>query len=290
MKTSILVIGGAGFVGSNLCLKLSLDTSNKVYSLDNYFTGTKENHVDNVKYIQGSSCDIFKLIDFKVDILFHLGEYSRVEESFNDIKLVYEYNKKGTYNVLEFVKEKKCKLIYSGSSTKFGDKGKNITESPYAWSKSSNVDLIKNYHKWFKIDYAITYFYNVYGRYEIESGKYATLIGIYKYCMKQNLPLKIVKPGFQKRYFTHIDDIVEGLIIVAKKGFGDKYGIGSNDCYSVEEIAQLFGGKIVYIPERKGNRMDTDLVTDKSRQLGWKPRKKIKDYITSLKLNNWIDV
>jgi len=290
MKKNILVIGGAGFIGSNLCKKLSKNTTYTVHSLDNYFSGSIKNHQNNINYIRGSSLDIFELIKFKVDILFHLGEYSRVEESFNDIEYINEFNKIGTLKVLEFTRKNNCKLIYAGSSTKFGDGGKNIFESPYAWSKSSNVDMINNYNKWYNINYAITYFYNVYGINEIETGKYATLIGIFKNNMKNNKSLKIVKPGTQKRNFTHVDDIVSGLIKVSKNGFGDFYGIGSADKYSIIEIANLFGGKIEFISERKGNRMDADLISEKTIKLGWKPRMNIEDYINSLKLNGWKDV
>ena len=160
MKQKILVTGGSGFVGSHLCERLSKNSNCDVYSLDNYFTGTENNHVNNVVYIKGSTIDIDQLINFKPDLIYHLGEYSRVEQSFDDIEKVLDFNKLGTLRVLEFVRKNKCKLIYAGSSTKFGDNGQNANESPYAWSKSSNTQLVINYGKWFNIDFAITYFYN----------------------------------------------------------------------------------------------------------------------------------
>ena len=288
MKNKFLIIGGAGFVGSHLCLKLSSNPNNLVWSLDNYFTGSIKNHTENVKYIKGNSSEIFNLIDFKPDFIFHLGEYSRVERSFDDFNLLWEYNKLGTYKVVEFASKNNCKLIYTGSSTKFGDNGDNKNESPYAWSKHSNTEFIINYSKWYDLDYAITYFYNVYGGNEISSGKYATLVGIFKNRMKNNLPLEVVLPGTQKRNFTYIDDIISGLILVGEKGKGDGYGIGSPESYSIIEIANMFGGEILMIPKRKGNRLTADLIVEKTKSLGWKCQNSISDYIIKIKKNNWL--
>ncbi len=281
-QKTILVTGGAGFVGSHLCEKLAKNKDNDVYSLDNYFTGSTKNHVDDVKYIKGSTVDIDKLIKFKPDVVYHLGEYSRVEQSFDDIKKVWEFNKDGTFAVLEFVRKVGCKIIYAGSSTKYGD-----ASSPYSWTKATNTELVMNYGKWFSIPYAITYFYNVYGPREIETGKYATLIALFKKKMKNKETLTITKPGTQIRNFTHIEDTIDGLVLVGEKGLGDEFGIGSPKSYTILEIAKMFGGKIKMIPERKGNRKIAKLVTTKTRSLGWKPKKDIKDYIEKLKKNNW---
>jgi UDP-glucose 4-epimerase len=287
MCKKILVTGGAGFVGSHLCEALSQDKNNDVYSLDNYFTGSKENHVNGVTYIKGSTHNIEDLVTFRPDIVYHLGEYSRVEQSFDDIKKVYEFNKIGTFSVLEFVRKSGCKIIYAGSSTKFGDGGLGRNSSPYAWSKAANTELVINYGQWFNIPYAITYFYNVYGPREIKTGKYATLIAIFKEQMKNGEELTVVSPGSQKRNFTHVSDIVKGMLIVAESGYGDEFGIGSHDEYSVLGIAQLFNGKIKVLPERKGNRMLADVITSKTEALGWRPKECIKSYIEISRNNNW---
>ena len=287
MKRKILVTGGAGFVGSHLCERLAKDLNNDVYSLDNYFTGTEENHVDNVTYIRGSTVDISKLITFKPDMIYHLGEYSRVEQSFEDISKVWEYNKDGIIAVLEFVRNVGCKILYAGSSTKFGDDGCGRSASPYAWSKSSNTELVKNYGTWFDVPYAITYFYNVYGKREISGGKYATLIGLFSQKMKQNESLTVVSPGTQNRNFTHIDDIIDGLILVGDNGFGDEFGIGSPESYNILEVAELFGGNIEMLPKRDGNRMTADVITKNTESLGWKPKRHLSDYINKLKSNSW---
>jgi UDP-glucose 4-epimerase len=283
----ILVTGGAGLVGSSLIEELVKDPQNEVYSLDNYFTGKRENHIEGATYIEGLTEDIEKLIDFKPDLVYHLGEYSRVEQSFEDIELVWKLNQVGTFKVLEFCRKNNCKIVYAGSSTKFGDEGAGRTQSPYAWFKATNTELVRNYGAWFGLKYAITYFYNVYGPREIAEGKYATVIGIFKEQSKKGEPLTVVSPGTQKRNFTFVGDIVKGLILVGEKGEGDGYALGANESYTILEIAKMFGGEIKMLPERAGNRMDATLDTSRSTgELGWKPTMKVTDYIEDFKKSN----
>ena len=287
MKKKILVTGGAGFVGSHLCERLAQDANNDVYSLDNYFTGSKNNHVANVTYIEGLTEDIAKLVTFTPDMVYHLGEYSRVEQSFDDIEKVWKFNKDGTFAVLEFVRAAKCKILYAGSSTKFGDGGAGRVASPYAWTKATNTELVQNYGEWFGVEYAITYFYNVYGPREIQTGKYATLIALFKEKMKNGEALTVVSPGTQKRNFTHIDDIINGLVLVGDLGSGDEFGIGSPEAYTIKEIAQMYEGEIVMLPERKGNRLTAEVISAKTEALGWKPTKSIKEYIKEQRASHW---
>jgi len=287
MTKKILVTGGAGFVGSHLCERLAQNDQYQVYSLDNYFTGTKKNHVANVSYIKGDTKDIATLVNFSPDMVYHLGEYSRVEQSFDDMEKVWEYNKDGIFRVLEFVRKSGCKILYAGSSTKFGDGGLGRSASPYAWTKASNTELVENYGTWYNVPYAITYFYNVYGPREIQTGKYATLIALFKEKMKYNEPLTVVAPGMQKRNFTHIDDIVDALILVGENGYGDEFGIGSKEAYSILEVAQMFGGEIKMLPERRGNRMSAEVICDKTKALGWIPKRKLEAYIQGCRERNW---
>jgi UDP-glucose 4-epimerase len=287
LKKKILVSGGAGFVGSHLCERLAQDENNEVYSLDNYFTGSENNHVDNVTYIKGDTKNIATLVDFNPDMVYHLGEYSRVEQSFGDIEKVWEYNKDGIFAVLEFVRRAGCKILYAGSSTKFGDGGLGRSASPYAWTKATNTELVMNYGAWFNVPYAITYFYNVYGPREIQTGKYATLIALFKEKMKNDEILTVVSPGTQKRNFTHIDDIVDGLILVGKQGFGDEFGIGSDEAFSILDVAKMYEGEIEMLPERRGNRMTAEVLSEKTKALGWSPKRKLADYINECRENNW---
>ena len=296
MQKKVLVTGGAGFVGSHLCESL-LHKGYDVSSLDNYFTGSEANHIEGVRYIKGETKDIAKLVDFIPDMIYHLGEYSRVEQSFEDIELVYRYNKIGTFEVLQFAREAGCKILYAGSSTKFGDGGLGRDASPYAWSKATNTELVINYERWFNVPYAITYFYNVYGPREIATGKYATLIALFTEKMKKGEPLTVVTPGTQKRNFTYIDDIINALVKVGEDGYGDEFGIGSGEAYSILEVAEMFlglskdeaikQGKLIMLPERKGNRMSADVMTEKTKALGWEPKMKLEAYIEHLRANNW---
>lgn len=286
----ILVTGGAGFIGSHLCEALVNNGDHQIWSLDNYSTGSKNNHIPGVNYIKGSTSDIENLINFSPDIVYHLGEYSRVEQSFDDIKTVWEYNKQGTFAVMQFCRKHASKIVYAGSSTKFGDGGLGRSQSPYGWTKASNTELVENYGKWFDLPYAIVYFYNAYGRREISTGKYATLIGLFSEKMRNKEKLSVVAPGTQKRNFTHVSDIVSGLILVGENGYGDEFGIGSPEAYSVIEVAKFFGGEIDIIEGRRGNRMTADVITDKTKALGWSSSNRLIDYIEVLRRNNWISV
>ena len=289
-KKIALVTGGAGFIGSHLCEALYNLGVYEVFSLDNYFTGSKNNHIKGVNYIKGNSADISSLIDFIPDYIYHLGEYSRVEQSFEDIELVWKFNKDGIFAVLEFCRKTKAKLIYAGSSTKFGDGGLGRSQSPYAWSKATNTELVKNYGNWFGVKYAITYFYNVYGPREISQGKYATLIGLFAEKNRKKEFLTVVSPGTQKRNFTHVDDIVNGILLVGERGNGDDYGIGSPESFSVLEIAKMFNAnQIQMISERSGNRMGADLIIQKIQDLGWEPKNKIFNYIEHIKTSKTLN-
>lgn len=280
----ILVTGGAGFIGSHLVKRLR-DEGAEIVVLDNYFTGTINNHITGVTYIDGHTKNISTLILETPDLIFHLGEYARVEKSFDDVSLVWDLNLQGTQAVLEFCRTHVCKIIYAGSSTKFAHDGDGRNMSPYAWSKATNTELVKRYGDWFNLPYAITYFYNVYGENERGNGEYATLIGIYKEKMRRHKPLGVVSPGTQMRNFTHIDDTIDALMLVGEKGVGDEYGIGSPEEYSIIEVAEMFGGDIEMLPERAGNRSASPVVTTKTREIGWTPKRSLRDYIVGLKSN-----
>ncbi len=282
-KKTILVTGGAGFVGSNLIEELVKDPNNRVVSLDNYSTGLKENHIDGAEYIDGHTKDIEELLDFVPDFIFHLGEYARTSESFNEVDVVWDYNVRGTFSVLEYCRKNKVRLIYAGSSTKFGDGGEGRNQSPYAWTKAHNTELVVHYGEWFGLDYVITYFYNVFGPRE-RTGKHGTLIEIYKDLYRQGKPLGVVAPGDQKRNFTHVADIVNGLIKVSEVGSGDNYALGHEKKYTITEVADMFGVDVEILPERKGDRKESALDLSKTKKdLNWSAVRDLREYIEDFK-------
>ena len=283
----VLITGGAGFIGSHLCE--ALVKRNEVTSLDNYSSGSELNHVAGVEYLEGDTADVAEHVTKAPDIVFHLGEYSRVEQSFDDIDIVWRSNKVGTFAVLEYCREHACKLVYAGSSTKFGDGGLGRSQSPYGWTKASNTELVINYGIWFSLNYAITYFYNVYGPREIRVGKYATLIALFAEKMHRGERLGVVSPGSQRRNFTYVKDVIRALELIGADGYGDEFGIGHAESYSIRHIAELFGGEIESLDPRRGNRQGADLVTDKTKALGWRPEMAIDNYIELLRANNWMD-
>jgi len=278
----ILVTGGAGFIGSHLCARLAKE-GHKVISLDNYFAGSRENHIPGIEYREGHTKDIEEHIPEMPDVIYHLGEYSRVEISLSEPALVWDLNTVGTFGVLEFWRKRGGKLIYAGSSTKFGDGGLGRVQSPYAYTKASNTEQVQNYANWYGLPYAITYFYNVYGPRERDAAHFGTLIETFRQKHLHGEPLTVVSPGTQKRNFTHVDDIVNGLMLIGEQGEGDDFGLGANESHSVLDVANMFGGDIEMLPERKGNRMDASLDTTKSHALGWAPKKKLADYIADIR-------
>ena len=278
----VLVIGGAGFIGSNLCEEL-ISKGFQVISIDNYFTGDKKNHVKNVKYIKANSSTIEQLGLTDVRVIYHLGEYSRVEQSLNEIDKVWEMNIIPMKNILNFAVSQKAKLIYAASSTRFYNNNQGEKLTPYTFSKFFNLELIKNFSNWYGLEYAITYFYNVYGPNEISDGKYSTLIAKFIKQYKQKQPLTVVKPGTQKRHFTHVKDIVSGLLLIGERGNGDGYGIGGSDYFSVLDVAKIFKTEIKFLQERKGNRLTSSLNINKTLELGWSQKYTLENYIKEVK-------
>ncbi len=288
-KNIIIIIGGAGFIGSSLIKSFIKNKYNyKIVSLDNYSTGTKKNHIinKNVKYIRGNSKDIDRLLKKfkkKIKVIFHFGEFSRIFQSFKNYKKCFEYNIHHSSKVIEFAKDNKIKIIYSATSSNLGNNGLDENLSPYSWSKSKNIELIKNYNKWFGLKYELVYFYNVYGPGQIVNSPMSAVIGIFEEQFKKGKPLTIVKPGTQRRDFTHIDDIVRGCYLAWKKGNQNDYMLGTKKNYSIKEIAKMFKSKVKYIPSRPGERFGSTTPNDNAKKiLGYIAKKDIRDYIKSI--------
>jgi len=279
----VLVTGGAGFIGSALCKELQT-RGFSVISVDNYFNASRDNHHEGIRYIEAHTRELGWLFSpeemDEIKYIFHLGEYSRVEQSFDDYKKVMQYNYHAFPHLLAFAKQAEAKVIYAGSSTKFsiGDVGSSM--SPYAYTKAQNTELLKNYDGWFGLDYSIAYFYNVYGKGEKAEGKYATVVAKFldlKDKGEQTLP--VTAPGTQLRNFTHIDDIVDALILIALKGSKEDYSIGSDEKYSIIDLVKLLDLNYELMPEKRGNRADGLCDSTNLKALGWKPKNTLKGYL-----------
>lgn len=285
-KKTILVTGGAGFIGSHLVERLVKD-GHKVIALDNYFTGSKENHIPGAEYREGHTKDIEKHVSETPDIIYHLGEYSRVAKSLDEPEVVFDLNVVGTFAVLQFWRKHKCKLVYAGSSTKHAEMredgvlGRNL--SPYTWAKAANSDLVMSYGRWYDLPYAITYFYNVYGPRERGEGERGTFIEICKERYLKGEPHKIASPGTQTRAFTHVADTVNGIIAAGECALSDEYGISAKEVYSLLDVARMFGGEIEFTPETRSTRSTGAVDTTNLEALGWKQTERLEDYIMKLK-------
>ena len=263
-KNIIVVTGGAGFVGTNLIKLLLKKTKYKILSIDNYSSGNKINHIKNfrVRYIKGNTVNISKLIknQKKIKSVFHFGEFARIYQSFFKMNECIESNSVGSNAVFNFCLKNKIKLIYSATSASLGNKGSDKNLSPYAFSKSKNLELLENLKKWFNFKYEVIYFYNVYGPHQICTGQMSTVIGIFENHYKRGKPLPVVRPGTQTRRFTHIDDTINVCYLAWKKNLCRHYSIANKKAFSVLEIAKMFKSKIKLLPKRPGERYVSALI------------------------------
>ena len=289
MKTdTIIITGGAGFVGSNLINLLINRTKFKIISLDNYTSGSVKNHIINkrVKYIKGNTKDIKKF--FKntknINAIFHFGEFARIYQSFINMSECIDSNTIGSNAVFNFCLKHKIKLIYSATSATLGNNGNDKNLSPYAFTKAKNLELLENLRKWFNFKFEVIYFYNVYGPNQICKGKMATVIGIFENCFKNNKPLTIVKPGSQSRRFTHIRDTVDICYLAWKNNKCRHYSISNHKSYSILQVAKMFGSKIKFLDTRPGERFASALTNLNLKNKVFKHFGKInlKDYIKNI--------
>ena len=258
-KKIIIVTGGCGFVGSNLIELLLKKTNLKILSLDDYSSGSKKNHIKNkrVKYLKGHTKNISSQLNrYKNQIhsLFHFGEFSRIYQSFKFMNKCTQSNTIGSNAVFDFCLKNKIKLIYSATSASLGNRGNDKDLSPYAFTKSKNLEFLNNLKKWFNFKYEVIFFYNVYGPKQITSGKMATVIGIFEDCYKKKIPLPVVRPGNQSRRFTHISDTVEVCYKAWKLDRCSYYSISNKESFSILKVAKLFKSDVVFLPARKGER------------------------------------
>jgi len=264
-KDTIIITGGAGFVGSNLITLLLKKTKFKIISLDNYTSGRKNNHTQSrrVNYIKGDTKNIFTILKKpkRINSIFHFGEFARIYQSFLNMSECINSNSIGSNAVFNYCLKNKIKLIYSATSATLGNNGKDQNLSPYAFTKAKNLELLDNLKRWFNFKYEVIYFYNVYGPGQICKGSMATVIGIFEDHFKSKKPLPVVKPGNQTRKFTHISDTVQICYLAWKKNKNKHYSISSRKNYSILEVAKMFNAKIRYLPKRRGERFASALTS-----------------------------
>jgi len=291
-KNIILVTGGAGFVGTNLIKLLIKKTNYSIISLDDYSSGYKINHVkcSRVRYLKGKTANINFLIKnpSKIKTIFHFGEFARIYQSFLKMNECIESNSVGSNAVFNFCLKYNIKLIYSATSASLGNKGNDKNLSPYAFTKSKNLELLENLKRWFSFKYEVIYFYNVYGPHQICKGQMSTVIGIFEDYYKKGKPLPVVKPGTQTRRFTHIDDTVNICYIAWKKNLCRHYSIANKKSYSLLDVAKMFKSKIKFLSKRPGERYASAIINKNLSNKIYKHFGKIqlKDYIKEFKKNN----
>ena len=291
MKT--LVTGGAGFVGTNLIKRLLKD-GHEVVSVDNYSTGKKENHQEGCLYhdydlssshtlgiyVDHGSYPVWRELEY--DVIFHIGALARIQPSLKNPHKTIFNNFISTLNILEYARQNNVKVVYAGSSTFHH----GLYSSPYAWSKFSGEELCKLYSSVYDLSTAICRFYNVYGEYQLEEGTYATVLGIFEKQYREDKPLTITADGEQRRDFTYIDDIVDGLVKCSEHNFkAEVFELGRGVNFSINEVAELFGKDYPreYISARKGEYDVTLADYSKAKlKLGWEPKGDITQYIKTI--------
>jgi len=288
MKKIIVVTGGAGFVGSNLIKVLLKKTNFDIISIDNYSSGNVKNHVNSkrVKYFNGKTSQIKKILKYKeknIYTIFHFGEFSRIYQSFKYFNECFESNIVGSKEVFKFCLDHKIKLVYSATSAALGSNGNDKNLSPYAFTKSNNLELLENFKKWFKFKFEIIYFYNIYGNGQIETGSMATVIGIFQKQYQDNKPLTIVKPGNQTRRFTHINDAISICYKAWKMNKCKHYSISHKKSFSIKDVAKMFKTRFIYIPARLGERYASALtnLSYNNKVIRYYGKINLKDYVSS---------
>ena len=270
----IIVTGGAGFIGTNLCAKL-LSQGHQVVSIDNYNTGLKSNHIKGVKYLDHDLRNLKEFMD--VDVVFHMAAIARIQPSFKKPKEYFTANANGTLNLVDWCASNGVPLIYAGSSSKHSGRFKN----PYTFSKDVGEDIIKLYQEHFGLKATITRFYNVYGPYQLTEGGYTTLIGRWLKNLDRGIQCEIYGDGEQRRDFTHVDDIVDALVrIMDKEYYGYDFELGRGKNISVNEVAAMMNIVPVYKDPKPGEARHTLNESQNARvMLGWEPKRELEDYL-----------
>jgi UDP-glucose 4-epimerase len=282
---NVLVTGGAGFIGHALTKEL-IKRGYNVDIIDNLSIGSEARIADKANFLNGDIRAMENIPNKDYTYIFHLAALSRIQPSFNSPSNTFTTNVDGTRKVLEYAKTNNSKVIYAGSSSKHH----NPELSPYAMSKYMGEQWLKMYKRVYNLNCEITRFYNVYGEGELVDSHMAAVIGIFREQIKNNKPITIHGDGEQRRDFTYIDDIIDGLIRVAESDHkhSDAWELGTGNNYSINEVYDMFKEVFpnitkIYTPEVQGNyRATSRMNNDAFIRLDWSPKDRIKDYIHSL--------
>ena len=277
MKT-VLVTGGAGFVGTNLIKRL-LSKGYEVVSIDNYSTGFESNHQPGAKYYQYDCADITDYSPFgKFDVVYHLAAIARIQPSFQQPLEYFQANATATFNIAMYCAKNNIPMQFAGSSSHHSGKFKN----PYTFSKDISEEIVQLCQEIYGLKASVTRFYNVYGPHHLKEGGYCTVIGKWEKAIENGYPITIYGTGDKRRDFTHIDDIVEALLIIERKeAWGHIFELGTGTNYSILEVADMFEyGSIVYENDKPGEAWSTICnYSEAEKVLGWKAVKTLPDYI-----------
>jgi nucleoside-diphosphate-sugar epimerase len=280
MKKRVLVTGGLGFIGYNLVRQLLETTDYEITVIDNLSSqsSSRNNKHKNVKYIIDdiNNLDNVKYEDLNFDLIFHLAALARIQPSFKDPIRYFQSNIMGTVNVCELARRCNAKIIYAASSSAYGGPKLN----PYAFAKWTGEETLKMYSEVYNISTVSARFFNVYGDRHPTEGTYATIIGIFERQYSNSESLTITGDGEQRRDFTHVHDICDGLICLSKdKHRGEIYNLGTGTNYSINEIAAMFSDNTTYIPTRAGEARITLADISETKKYGYNPKQSIELYI-----------
>ena len=301
-----VVVGGAGFIGSNIVDKL-IEQNHEVVIIDNLSTGKMENvnPKASIEYLDISNtkeCPSMVEIMSGADSVFLLAAKARVQPSIEN-PVEYEMNNTiGTLNVLKCASDAGVKrVVYSASSSAYGntDKLPSVESdpvnplSPYGAQKYYGEVMCKMFSEVYGLETVSLRYFNIYGERQNVGGAYAMVIGIFVDQLLNGKPMTIRGDGEQRRDFTYVGDVVNANILASQSenvGNGEVINIGNGDNRSINDIADMIGGDKVNVEpviEPKETLANNSLAEE---LLGWKPTQNIEDWIPKYKEEMGLDV
>ena len=301
-----VVVGGAGFIGSNIVDKL-VEQNHEVVIIDNLSTGKMENvnpkaSVEYIDICNVNECSAMVEIMSGADALFLLAAKARVQPSIEN-PVEYETNNTiGTLNVLKCASDAGVRrVVYSASSSAYGNTEKLPSVesdpinpmSPYGAQKYYGEVMCKMFSEVYGLETVSLRYFNIYGERQNVGGAYAMVIGIFVDQLLNGKPMTIRGDGEQRRDFTYVGDVVNANILASQSenvGNGEVINIGNGDNRSINDIADMIGGERIHrepVIEPKETLADNSLA---EKLLGWKPTQNIEDWVPGYKKELGLDV